>query len=356
MQSGAKAGGPGAAAGVQAKARVVVTRRIFADLAQELGAQYELLDNQDDAGWSRAQLIERMAAADGVLSDIGTTLDQALFEQCPRLRVVSNIAVGYNNIDVAACTRLGIVVANTPGVLTDATADHAWALLMAAARRVVESDRWTRAGNWRGFAFDSFLGADVHGATLAILGLGRIGQAIARRAQGFSMRVLFHNRNRGDAAQAGPGSVGAPAPQWVERDELFASADFLVVLVPYGPQTHHLVGAAELGQMKPGSVLVNIARGGVVDDLALAAALRAGRPGAAALDVMENEPQFHAELLGLENLVLTPHIGSATRTARRAMVCMAMDNLAQALQGRRPPALVNADAWERRRMPAPHAG
>jgi lactate dehydrogenase-like 2-hydroxyacid dehydrogenase len=324
--------------------RVLVTRRIFPDLLEALRRDHEVQDNQADVPWSAEQLVERMAQVHGVLVDPARRVDEAMLAACPQLCVVSNVAVGYNNLDIPACTRAGIVATNTPDVLTDATADHAWALLLAAARRVVESDRWTRAGNWQGFALDAFLGAEVHGATLGILGMGRIGQAIARRAQGFAMRLIYHNRTplAADAAQAG-GAL------WVDKAELLRSADFLVLLVPYSPATHHAIGAAELAQMKPSAVLVNIARGGVVDDAALVAALRSGRPGAAALDVMENEPHFHPGLLELENVVLTPHIGSATHTARRGMVSLAMRNLEAVLRGQRPQALLNPEVWDRRR-------
>ena len=331
--------------------RVVVTRRIFPDLAEELTRRYEVLDNQGDEDWSAQELIARLADADGLLTDPARRIDGPILEQCSRLCVVSNIAVGFNNIDLTACTRAGIVATNTPDVLNDATADHAWALIMAAARRVVESDRWTRAGKWQRFALDAFLGVDVYGGTLGILGMGRIGRAIARRAQGFCMRVLYHNRHRvpPPVTQTGGAADYASSAQWVEREQLLREADFLVVLVPYSPQTHHLIGAAELAQMKPGSVLVNVARGGVVDDAALVQALRLGRPGVAALDVMENEPRILPELLALENVVLTPHIASATRTARRAMVLRAIENLDQVLQGQRPSAVINPEVWERRR-------
>jgi lactate dehydrogenase-like 2-hydroxyacid dehydrogenase len=331
--SGTKAGRP----------RVVVTRRIFEDLLEGLCAEFEVIDNQADHPWSEAELAQRLADADGVLVDPGRPVGAALLEASARLRVVSNIAVGYNNLDLPACTRLGVLATNTPDVLTEATADHAWALLLAAARRVVEADAWTRAGHWERFAFDAFLGADVHGATLGLCGMGRIGSAIARRAQGFAMPVLYHSRSRPAAAAAGP--------TWVAFEELLARADFLVLTVPYSAATHHLVGAAQLAHMKPGAVLVNIARGGVVDDAALVQALRAGRPAAAALDVMENEPHLHPDLHGLPNVVLTPHIGSATRSSRRGMVRLAIDNLRQALQGERPAALLNPDAWPRRRLP-----
>jgi len=300
-------------------------------------------DNQADESWSEAQLRERLVDADGVLVDPGRRLSGELLADCPRLRAVSNIAVGFDNLDLEACTRLGIVASNTPDVLDEATADHAWALMLAAARRVVESDRWTRDGRWERFAFDLFLGADVHGATLGLLGLGRIGRAVARRAQGFAMPVRYHTRTR-------PARVEAPGtPQWAGFDELLSLADFLVITVPYTPATRHLIGAAELARMRPGAVLVNIARGGVVDDAALVTALQRGCPVAAALDVMENEPRLHPGLLGLPNVVLTPHIGSATASSRRGMVALAIDNLDRALRGERPAALLNGAVWENRR-------
>jgi len=328
--------------------RVVVTRRIFEDLAQELRGRFDVIDNQDDEDWSTQQLRERLADADALLTDPGRRVDASLLEGCARLCVVSNIAVGFNNIDLEACTRARIVATNTPDVLNDATADHAWALMLAAARRVAESDRWTRAGNWRRFALDSFLGIDVFGATLGVLGMGRIGRAIARRAQGFCMPVLYHNRNpfAGQDAEWAP----AQAPRWVERERLLHEADFLIVVVPYTTATHHLIGAKELAQMKPGSVLVNIARGGIVDDAALAQALRLGRPAAAGLDVMENEPYIFPGLLALDNVVLTPHIASATGSARRAMVRRAIENLTQVLRNERPDAILNGEVWERRRL------
>jgi lactate dehydrogenase-like 2-hydroxyacid dehydrogenase len=323
--------------------RVAVTRRIFPALIEELRGTYDLADNQSDAQLAPPQLAQLLAGAEGVLTDAGERVDEALLQQCPHLKVVSNIAVGYNNIDLAACTRHGVVATNTPDVLNEATADHAWALLLSAARRVAESDRWTRAGKWKRWSFDLFLGADVHGATLGILGMGRIGRAIARRAGGFSMRILYHNRTR-----LAPELEGGAT--WVGRDELLRSADHLVVMVPFNQDTRHLVGAAELAQMKPGSVLVNIARGGVVDDEALVAALRAGRPGAAGLDVFENEPRLNPALVELENVVLTPHVASATASSRTGMARLAMRNLADVLAGRRPAALLNPEVWDRRRV------
>ena len=322
--------------------RIVVTRRIFPALIEELARDYDVRDNQADAVWSAQDLAARLAGADGALLTAGERIDDALLAACPRLKVASNIAVGYNNLDLAACTRHGVAATNTPEVLNEATADHAWALLLAAARRVGESERWLRAGHWQRWTFEMFMGADLHGATLGVLGMGRIGRAIARRATGFGMRVVYHNRARLPAAEEG----GAA---WVAKDELLRSADHLIVMVPGGADTHHLIGAAELALMKPTAVLVNLARGGVVDDDALAAALRDGKLAAAGLDVFEDEPRVRAGLLQLENAVLTPHIASSTRATREAMARLAMRNLADVLAGRRPPNLLNPDVWQVRR-------
>jgi glyoxylate reductase len=324
-------------------ARVVVTRSIFPALIDELKARYALSDNQQDVSLTPVQLLERLRAADGALITAGDRIDEALLSACPGLKVVSNIAVGFNNIDLAACTRRGVVATNTPDVLNEATADHAWALLLAAARRIGESERWLRAGQWQRWTFEMFMGADLHGATLGVLGMGRIGRAIARRAQGFGMPVLYHNRHRLPVAEEG----GAT---WVSKENLLSASDHLIVVVPGSPQTQHLIGSAELALMKPSAVLVNIARGGVVDDDALAAALREGRLAAAGLDVYEDEPKVRAALLDLENVVLTPHIASSTRATREAMARLAMRNLADVLEGRRPAALLNPDVWETRRQ------
>ncbi|MBN8483132.1 MAG: D-glycerate dehydrogenase, partial [Xanthomonadales bacterium] len=243
-----------------------------------------------------------------------------------RLRAIANVGVGYDNLDIAALDAAGILATNTPGVLDETTADFAWALLLAAARRVGEAERWLRAGAWRQWAFDRLLGADLHGTTLGILGMGRIGQAIARRAAGFRMQVGYHNRTRL------PGAIEqACAARWMPFDDLFAQADHVVLALPYSPAAHHIVDAGVLARMKPGAVLVNIARGGLVDDAALAQALRAGRLGAAGLDVYEGEPDLHPGLLDCANAVLTPHIASASTRTRRAMVSLAIDNLLAAL-------------------------
>ena len=235
-----------------------------------------------------------------------------------------------------------MLATNTPDVLNEAVADHAWALLLAAARRVGESERWLRAGQWKRWTFDGFLGAQLTGSTLGILGMGRIGRSIARRATGFAMRVIYHNRSPLSAELA-------DGAEYVDKATLLAQSDSLIVVVPYSPEVHHAIGAAELAQMKKTAVLVNVARGGVVDDAALIKALREGRIAAAGLDVFEGEPKLHEGFLRLENAVLTPHIASATADTRDAMAQLAIRNVVEALAGRRPPTLLNPQAWDNRR-------
>ena len=322
--------------------RVVVSRRIFPALIAELQREFDVRANQDDVGWNASELAAALGDADGALLTAGDRVDEALLAQCPRLKVVANIAVGINNLDLAACTRHGVLATNTPDVLNEATADHAWALLLAAARRVGESERWLRAGLWKRWTFEMFTGAEVGGTTLGILGMGRIGRAIARRATGFSMPVIYHNRTRLPAnLEGGARHVALP--------DLLRESDHLVLVVPYSQEVHHLIDAAALAQMKPTAVLVNIARGGVVDDRALVAALRNGLIAAAGLDVFENEPALHPGLLELENVVLTPHIASSTRATRTAMAQLAMSNLRAALAGQVPPSLVNPEVLQNRR-------
>jgi gluconate 2-dehydrogenase len=233
------------------------------------------------------------------------------------------MSVGYNNLDVPAMTRHGVLATNAPDVLTETTADFGFALMMAAARRVSESEHFLRAGQWRQWRYDLFAGAEVHGSTLGIMGMGRIGQAIARRgAHGFGMQVIYHNRSR-----LAPDTEAACGARYVGKDELLQSADHLVLVVPYSKEAHHTIGAAELARMKPTSTLTNIARGGIVDDAALIAALREGRIAAAGLDVFEGEPALNPGFLGLKNVVLTPHIASSTVATRLAMAHLAADNL-----------------------------
>ena len=332
------------------KPAVLVCRRIFAEVMARLHEHFEVEGNDADDVWSRDELIARLQGKAGVYVTGTQPVDAELLVACPELKAVCSLAVGYNDIDVAACTARGVMVTNAPGVLTETTADFGFALVMAAARRVTESERFVRRGEWTKWSVDAFAGADVHGATLGILGMGRIGQAIARRGHhGFAMPVLYHNRSRLEAGvEAGLGA------RYVDKAALLRESDHLVVVVPYSDASHHAVGAAELALMKPGATLVNIARGGVVDDVALAAALREGRLGAAGLDVFEGEPRVHADLLALANVVLTPHIASASLPTRRAMAQLAADNLIAALatgpERTVPPTLLNPEVLGRRTL------
>jgi glyoxylate reductase len=284
-------------------------------------------------------LARRVADCAAIIPMGAHPIPEAVLAAAPHLRIVAVAAVGYNIVDVAAATRRGILVTNTPGVLTDTTADMAWALMLGVARRVPESDRFVRAGKWTGVYWSQLMGVDVHGATLGIIGLGRIGQAVARRAQGFGMRVLYHNRKRDPEAER---AVGA---EYRAKAELLREADFVVLSIPLSAETRHLIGAAELALMKPTAYLVNVARGPVVDEAALVDALQSGRIAGAGLDVFEEEPKVHPGLLELENLALTPHIGSASRATRLRMATRAAENCVAALQGQRPPNLVNPEAW-----------
>jgi gluconate 2-dehydrogenase len=324
--------------------KVQVTRRVFPEVLDYLGRHLDVSDNQQDVPLGAEGLARQLADKDGAIVAISDRIDDDLLARCPRLKVVSNIAVGYNNIDIDACSRRGIMVTNTPGVLDDATADFTFALMLATARRLCEAERHLRAGRWDGWRLEEFLGADVHHATLGILGMGRIGQAVARRARGFEMTVLYHNRNR-----LPPAVEQECRATHVGFDELFARSDILVVMTPYSPATHHLVDAAALARLRPNAILVNTARGGVIDDGALIEALKARRVAAAGLDVFEGEPAFDRRFLELDNLVLTPHVASASAATRRRMAMLAAENLVAALTTGQPPNLVNAKAVTRPR-------
>jgi len=328
--------------------RVWVSRPLFDDIIDRLREHFDVEAEKADHMWSRAQIAEKLRDKTGAILTVADPVDAAAVAAASRLRAVANTAVGYNNLDLAALTAAGVIATNTPDVLTEAVADFAWALLLAAARRVGEGDRYVRAGRWQGVSYHLMLGAEVHGRTLGIYGMGRIGQAIARRARGFDMPVIYHNRSRLDTA-----TERDCAARYVSRDDLLRSADFLVLVLPLTAETRHAIGASELSLMKPGAILVNIARGGVVDDTALAAALRAGRIAGAALDVFENEPALLPALTAMENVLLTPHIASASVSTRRAMTSLAVDNLMAALDrgphGGRPPNVVNPEALARRR-------
>ena len=317
--------------------RILVARAIYPETLARLQQQFEVDYNADDTVFSPRELSDRLAGKAGALTTGSERIDAAVLDAHPQLRVVSNMAVGYNNLDIAAFDARGVLATNTPDVLTETTADFGFALMMATARRMAESEHFLRAGKWTKWRYDMFAGSDVHGATLGILGMGRIGQAIARRgALGFGMRVIYHNRSRLPADQESP--IGA---RYVDKATLLREADHLVLVLPYSASSHHAIGAAELAQMKPTATLTNIARGGIVDDAALASALREARIAAAGLDVFEGEPAVHPALLDLPNVVLTPHIASATERTRRAMADLAADNLISALGGQRPPSPVN---------------
>ena len=322
------------------KPAVLVCRAVFPDIVDRLREHFEVETNEPDVVWTPAELVQHLQGKAGMFVTGTQPVDTVLLAACPELRAVCSLAVGYNNIDVPACTARGVLVSNAPDVLTETTADFGFALMMAAARRIAESEHFLRSGAWTKWSVDAFAGTDVHGATLGVLGMGRIGQAIARRgALGFGMKVIYHNRSKLDAFVEA--ELGA---RWVDKETLLRESDHLVIVVPYSAASHHLVGAAELALMKPSATLTNIARGGIVDDAALAQALHDKRIAAAGLDVFEGEPAVHPALLTVPNVVLTPHIASASLPTRRAMANLAVDNLIAALgfgpnKGKPPTAL-----------------
>ena len=319
------------------KPAILVARAIFPDVLEKLAQHCTVESNTEDRDWTPAELAQRLQGKVGALTTGAQRIDAALLAACPDLRIVANMAVGYNNFDLDAMTRAGVQGTNTPDVLTETTADFGFALLMATARRITESEHYLRAGRWKNWRYDMFAGAEVHGSRLGIIGMGRIGQGIARRgAHGFGMDVIYHNRSR-----LAPDLEAACKARYVGKEELLRTADHVVLVLPYSPQSHHTIGAAELALMKPTATLVNIARGGIVDDAALAAALRDRCIAAAGLDVFEGEPRVHSDLLALSNVVLTPHIASATVPTRRAMAMLAADNLIAFLGGHGPLTPVN---------------
>lgn len=316
---------------------VLVARAVFGDIVDRLRVHFDVEDNPEDRIFTKAELAAKLAGKSGAFITGSERIDAEVLDANPQLRAVCNMAVGYNNIDIDGCNARGVLATNTPDVLTETTADFGFALMMATARRIAESEHFLRRGAWTKWSYDMFIGSDVHGATLGILGMGRIGQAIARRgALGFGMKVIYHNRSR-----LAPELEAPLAARYVGKEQLLREADHLVIVVPYSAASHHAVGAAELALMKPTATLTNVARGGVVDDAALAAALRERRIAAAGLDVFEGEPQVHPGLLAVPNVVLTPHIASATVATRRAMADLAVDNLIAALTGVTPPTPIN---------------
>jgi glyoxylate/hydroxypyruvate/2-ketogluconate reductase len=314
------------------KPRILIARAVFPETIAQLEQHFEVEANQADEVWDKPQLIARLAEKDGAFTTGGDRIDADVLAACPDLKICANMAVGYNNFDLDAMTAAGVLATNAPDVLTETTADFGFALLMATARRVTESEHFLRAGKWTKWSYDMFAGSEIHGSTLGILGMGRIGQGIARRgAYGFGMQVIYHNRSQLDAKLEAECKA-----RYVSRDELLTTADHLVLVLPYSAASHHTIGAAELALMKPTATLVNIARGGIVDDAALAAALREKKIAAAGLDVFEGEPRVHPDLLTVPNVVLTPHIASATIPTRMAMAKLAANNLIAFFSGKPP--------------------
>ncbi|MCM5680403.1 D-glycerate dehydrogenase [Schlegelella sp. S2-27] len=327
---------------------VLVARKVFPQVVERLREHFDVEVNEEERVWSHEELIARLRGKQGVYLTPTNRIDAAVLEACPGLKVVANMAVGYNNLDVPACSARGVLCTNTPDVLTETTADFGIALLLATARRMAEAERFLRSGQWSNWSFDMMMGRDVHGTTLGVLGMGRIGQAIARRAaHGFRMQVIYHNRSR-----LAPEIEVSLNARYVGKEELLRESDHLMLVLPYSPASHHAVGAAELAQMKRSATLINIARGGIVDDAALAEALRERRIAAAGLDVFEGEPAVHPGLLDVPNVVLTPHIASATVRTRLAMANLAADNLIAALgcgpRAGQPPSPLNPEVLARR--------
>ncbi|MBI3669858.1 MAG: D-glycerate dehydrogenase [Acidobacteria bacterium] len=289
----------------------------------------------------RAEVLKRVADTDALICLLTEKVNEELLAAAPKLRIAANVAVGFDNIDVPACTRRKVVASNTPGVLDETTADFAWTLLMAVARRLLEGDRLVRSGQWTGWNLDQLCGADIWGKTIGFLGFGRIGRAVARRASGFRMRVIYH-----DAVRA-PAEVEKELnATFLERDAVLAQADFVSLHVPLLPDTRHLMSAAQFAKMKRTAFLINTSRGPVVDEAALVAALDAGRIAGAALDVYENEPQVHPGLVGRSNVALAPHIASASVETRTKMATIAAENVIAVFTGRRPPTALNPEVLE----------
>lgn len=325
------------------KPAVLVTKRIFPQAIAYLNEHAEVDYAESDDGMSAQELAVRIRGKQAVVSQLMDKFTPEVLATLDGIKAIANVAVGYDNIDVPAATRLGILVTHTPDVLTDTTADFAFTLLLAAARRVVEGHHFVHSGEWTKWKVDLLVGQDVHHRTLGIFGMGRIGQAVAKRATGFSMRILYH-----DPRRAAPEVERALGLTWVWAEQLLRESDFVSLHVPLMAETRHLIGARELSMMKPTAILVNTSRGPVVDEPALAEALEKRTIAGAGIDVYENEPKVHPGLLKLENVALAPHIASASVDTRIKMSMMAAENAVAAIEGRRPPNLLNPELWDRR--------
>jgi glyoxylate reductase len=323
--------------------KVFIARPIFQDTVQTLKRETEVRVNPEDRVLSKAELMDNIKEVEGVITLVTDTIDRSVLDAAPRLKVVANFGVGVNNVDLQAATEMGVVVTNTPGVLTETTADLTWALLMAAARRIAEADRFVRSRSFQAWGPQMLLGHDVFGKTLGIIGLGRIGEAVARRARGFGMRILFQDPGRNEALVEELGIIPA------SLEDIYRQSDFISLHVPLVASSHHLLNDQAFALMKANCIVVNTSRGPVVDEKALVQALKTGKIAAAALDVFENEPQIEPELLDMDNVVMAPHVGSASYETRSKMSSMTADNLLAVLKGQLPPNLVNTDVWDRRR-------
>jgi glyoxylate reductase len=325
--------------------KVFVTRKILEEGLNMLRERYDVEVSDYDGIIPREMLLKKVKGADALLSLLTDNIDAEVMDAAgPNLKIIANYAVGYNNIDVEEATKRGIMVTNTPGVLTETTADFAWTLLMAIARRIVEADKFVREGKFRGWEPMLLLGTDVFGATLGIVGFGRIGQAMARRALGFNMRVLYYDNSRVDEQ-----IEKELKATFVDLPTLLKESDFVTLHVPLTKQTHHLIGEKELKMMKKDAYLINTARGPAVDEKALVKALKEGWIKGAALDVFENEPEIEPELLKLDNVVLAPHIASASYATRSKMSVMVAENIIKALNGEVPPNLVNPEVLQKKK-------
>lgn len=320
------------------KPKVFVTRQLPVAAETILNEQFDVDCSRDPKGVAREELLRRVADKEGLVCQLNETIDEGLLAAAPKLKIVATVSVGYNNIDIAACTRHKVVATNTPGVLDDTTADFAFALMLAVARRVVEGDNFVRSGKWQGWDVSQYLGADVWGKTIGILGFGRIGKEMARRAGGFKMRVIYNNRNRVDSATEK--EVNA---SYADMDTLLRESDFLSIHTPLTPETRHLISTDALTKMKRSAFLINTSRGPVVDEAALNDALERGLIAGAGLDVYEREPEVSAGLIPRHNVVLAPHLGSASVETRSMMAVVAATNVVALFGGKRPPNALNPE-------------
>jgi glyoxylate reductase len=315
--------------------KVYITRRIPPVGIELLRNYFDVEMNEEDRPLKKEEIIERCKDCDAVLTQLNDVIDEEVLDNLKNTKIIANFAVGFNNINIEAATEKGIQITNTPDVLTDTTAEMAWALLFSIARRVVEGDRYVREGKWTKFSPNLLLGQDINGKTLGIIGAGRIGKAFAKKSKGFNMKILYNNRNRDEEFER---EIGA---QWVDKDTLLKESDFISLNVPLTNETKHLIGEREFKLMKKTAILINTARGPVIDEKALVKALKEGEIWGAGLDVFENEPYIEKELLEMDNVVLTPHIGSASTETRIKMSKLAAENIIAVLNGKPPITPVN---------------